>query len=41
MAGNAIREYLASGSPQRKARQPVVGKRAPLEVYLLERVEAA
>jgi len=38
---NTVRKYLASGPPQRKARQPVPGKLAPFETYLQGRVEAA
>ncbi|WP_425469832.1 MULTISPECIES: IS21 family transposase [Paraburkholderia] len=41
MAVNTVRKYLASGPPQRKARQPVAGKLAPFKTYLQARVEAA
>ncbi|WP_259460866.1 transposase [Paraburkholderia sp. BL23I1N1] len=41
MAVNTVRKYLESGPPQRKARQPVVGKLAPFKAYLQGRVEAA
>ena len=41
MAVNTVRKYLASGPPQRKARQPVAGKLAPFKTYLQGRVEAA
>ncbi|AST28914.1 IS21-like element ISRso6 family transposase [Ralstonia pseudosolanacearum] len=41
MAVNTIRKYLVSGAPERKPREPVVGKLEPFKAFIQSRVDAA